>query len=352
MTGSNAAMHADFDSHSVSSSYVRLLAEMVASRGVEPRALLASTGIHEQLLDRADERVPAAAMLAVIENALRLTGDQSLGLQFGIQLKLSTHGFVGFAVMSCDTLGDALELGVKYFRTRFGLLDVRYFREAGEAVIEVEPVLPLGRAEAFVMDALVAAFATMGVNLLGELPATGSSRLRMEKPAYHDLLMQHIPERRITYGASSNQIRVPLDLLSRPLAFSDAASRRLAEDQCKKELALLQESESIIARVRNILLASGQRFPKLEVVAGQCYMSARTFKRRLQQVGTSFQEILDDIRRSRAIEYLRYTTKPIDEIAVLLGYNDPSNFGRAFKRWTGKTPSQYRHQHDMMPALE
>lgn len=325
-----------------------MLVEMVDARGVARPLLLRDTGIDESQLNGVDERVPAATMIRLIRNALLLTHEPALGLLFGFQLKLSAHGFLGYAAMSSETLGDAIELGVKYFKTRFGLLDTRFYKHGDYAILEMEPTIDLGDAELFILESFMTGFAVMGLNLLGQIPEGVSSCWRFPRPEYHEKMLQHLPERQVKYGAEANQIRIPLGLLSQKLGLSDPTSRKLAEEQCKKELALLEENESIIARVRHIILSSSHRFPKLDVVAEQCFMSGRTFKRRLQQLGTSFQEILDDIRKGQAIDYLRHTAKPIDEIAALLGYNDPSNFGRAFKRWTGKTPSQYRHHHEMM----
>ncbi|CBL46170.1 Transcriptional regulator, AraC family [gamma proteobacterium HdN1] len=340
----------EFDRYCVSTTYAKMLADMVCVRGFALDELLRGTGIDEAALQRVEDRVPAQGMLRLIRNALQLTQEPALGLLFGFQLKLSAHGFLGYAALSSETLGDALVLAVKYFKIRFGLLDVQLRMFEDVALLDVEPTLPLYEAEPFIMEAFMAGFAVMALNLLGQIPSEISTSWRMVRPQHGSGWLQYLPEGQVRYGANANQIRIPIRLLSQKLGLSDPNSRKLAEEQCKRELSMLEENESIIARVRHIIISEGQRFPKLDVVAEKCFMSGRTFKRRLQQLGTSFQEILDDIRKDQAIDYLRHTNKPIDEIAALLGYNDPSNFGRAFKRWTGKTPSQYRHQQEILSA--
>jgi AraC-like DNA-binding protein len=77
-------------------------------------------------------------------------------------------------------------------------------------------------------------------------------------------------------------------------------------------------------------------------VASHLATSTRTLSRSLQEVSTSYQNILDEVRKEMAIEYLNTSNLPIEEIAALIGYNDPSNFRKAFKRWTGNPPSYYR----------
>jgi len=71
-------------------------------------------------------------------------------------------------------------------------------------------------------------------------------------------------------------------------------------------------------------------------------MSSRTLKRKLQQLGTSYQKILDDLRKGLAVEHLTQTSSTVDDIALMLGYSDASNFARAFRRWTGRSPTDYR----------
>jgi AraC-like DNA-binding protein len=80
----------------------------------------------------------------------------------------------------------------------------------------------------------------------------------------------------------------------------------------------------------------------MEEIAEDLHMSSRTLRRQLQQFDTSFQDLLTDVRKQRALTLLKTTDKPIDQIAAELGYSDPSNFGRAFRKWIGKSPSDWR----------
>ena len=99
---------------------------------------------------------------------------------------------------------------------------------------------------------------------------------------------------------------------------------------------------ALLGQVRWVMLAGSGGFPGVEEVASEMHMSSRTLKRKLQQLGTSYQKLLDDLRKGLAVEYLTQSGRSVDDIALALGYSDASNFARAFRRWTGKSPSDYR----------
>ncbi|MDG0902637.1 ornithine utilization transcriptional regulator OruR, partial [Pseudomonas sp. L01] len=95
-------------------------------------------------------------------------------------------------------------------------------------------------------------------------------------------------------------------------------------------------------RVRRLLLARPGDFPDLEQAARELHTSGRSLRRHLSSLGTTYQQVLDDVRKRLALQYLTTTQLPLYEIALLLGFNDSSNFRRAFRKWTGKLPSDYR----------
>jgi AraC-like DNA-binding protein len=118
--------------------------------------------------------------------------------------------------------------------------------------------------------------------------------------------------------------------------------RRVCEERCELILARLGLAGGVVDRVRNELLAQPSRFPDLETVARALRVSARTLRRRLREEGASFRDVLADVRKSLALDYLERSTLSVAEIANLLGYEEPANFNRAFRQWTSEGPGQYR----------
>ena len=114
-------------------------------------------------------------------------------------------------------------------------------------------------------------------------------------------------------------------------------------------MRLLTEDAGFACRVRRVIETSHPFPPKLARVATTLFVSERTLKRRLQAEEASFQHLVDQVRLERAGELLQQTAMNLSQIADALGYADAANFTRAFKRWTGQSPSQYRNQ-DSLPA--
>jgi AraC-like DNA-binding protein len=118
----------------------------------------------------------------------------------------------------------------------------------------------------------------------------------------------------------------------------------MCEQQCEALLASLDVQDGLLTRVRRLLLARPGDFPDLESAASALHTSGRSLRRHLAQMGTSYQQVLDDVRKRLALQYLTTTHLPLYEISHLLGFSDPSNFRRAFRKWTGKLPGDYRNE--------
>jgi AraC-like DNA-binding protein len=111
---------------------------------------------------------------------------------------------------------------------------------------------------------------------------------------------------------------------------------------CDRLLDELQRRAGVVGSVRHLLLTRLMRGMSLEDVAGELGMSVRTLRRRLTDRGTSYRQIVDDLRREMAIKYLRDTDMTVEDVAFTLGFNDAASFRRAFRRWTSATPQRFR----------
>ncbi|MFP5483662.1 MAG: helix-turn-helix domain-containing protein, partial [Gammaproteobacteria bacterium] len=143
------------------------------------------------------------------------------------------------------------------------------------------------------------------------------------------------------------QLRVVLGstLVNSPsLAADDEALQRLLRD-CDLQLQRLQAGGTLAQRVRMLLQQTEGHMPTLQSMASRENLTERTFMRHLQSEGTSFQQLLDEVRQERACWLLANTDTTVEDIAYALGYEDASNFSRTFKRWCGQTPKEYRQAH-------
>ncbi|MGB2247900.1 MAG: AraC family transcriptional regulator [Alcanivorax sediminis] len=327
--------------YSVSAEYLSLMLDVLARRGIASEELLAGTQIEPGCWRDPKARVSAQDFEKVSSRAIRMTGEPWIGWELGASMTLSSHGFLGYAAMSSATLGEALELAVKYFRTRSTMVQLETFQEGDMAVLQVNELLSLGGLTPLTMESLFSSFHFMGQKLLPGMDVLGELRFSYPEPDYFERMRPLMPVP-VYFDCAYNQMRFPVSRLDSPLQFADPRLARMAADQCEQEMATIKAPPALLGQVRRIILTGGGRFPSVEEVASELHMSSRTLKRKLQQLGTSYQEILDGLRKGLAVEFLTQSDHTVDEIAMSLGYSDASNFARAFRRWTSRSPSDYR----------
>lgn len=327
--------------YSVSAEYLALLLDVLSRRGVATETLLADTRIDPGCWRDPQARITAQDFEVVATRAMALSGEPWLGWELGASMTLSSHGFLGYAAMSSATLGEALELAVKYFRTRSTLVQLETFTDGDMAVMQINELLALGDLAPLIMESLFSSFHFMGEKLVPGLDVIGELRFSYPEPDYFARMRPVMPVP-VYFDCAYNQMRFPVERMQYPLQFADPRLARMAADQCEQEMASIKLPPPLLGQVRRIILGGGGRFPGVEEVAGELHMSSRTLKRKLQQLGTSYQEVLDGLRKGLAVEYLTQSEKTVDEIAMTLGYSDASNFARAFRRWTARSPSDYR----------
>lgn len=144
------------------------------------------------------------------------------------------------------------------------------------------------------------------------------------------------------HEADDNYLTWPLDALKHPLPFFNSKLETLAEQQLEQALNSLSDKNELTYKVARILRQNLHEMPTAEQVASELCLSNATLNRRLKAANSSFQQIKDTIRHQEAQRLLSNPRLSIEQIAEHLGFNDASNFAKAFKQWEGITPSQYR----------
>jgi AraC-like DNA-binding protein len=139
-----------------------------------------------------------------------------------------------------------------------------------------------------------------------------------------------------------NAVVMPRRHLGAPVRSAEPVMAELCRRQCEKLLTHMRDRRGLAGRLREQLLRAPGDFPAIERIASQFGLSERTLRRRLQEEGTSYRTLIDEVRLELARTYLTSTQLPVTEIAALLGYDDPANFRRAFKRMQRQSPAGYR----------
>jgi AraC-like DNA-binding protein len=324
--------------HSLPGVHALHLAELCRRWGVTAATLFEGTGLEETALGDPSARVPLATVEILVARARVLTGEPALGYYLGLQMRVSAHGYLGFAAMAASTVGAALELAARFAPTRTTALELRLETYADVASLVIEERAPLGSAQDVVILTLI-----VGIQKIGEAIAsralTGHAEVTFAAPAYVSRFAPLASQLR--FGRPANRLVFPRAVLDVPLVMADAVASRLAREQCERELDALGLGAGVAGQVRALLPNGADGFRSLDEVAARMGVSARSLKRKLADQGAVFSDILDEERKGRALVLLA-SELPLETVAERVGYSDMANFARAFRRWTGATPAAFR----------
>lgn len=311
------------------------------ARGIDAMAILREAGCDPALFQTPEARIRADVAQRIFELAERATGDPCFGLDVGEQVRGVALHAVGYAWLASATLFDAMSRLVRSTRVLADVWRGELREEPGGVRFVVgysasRPVRPFSRQDA-VLAGIVKlsritygdAFAPLEVTVGREAPTCGQR--------FQDWFRAPI-----VWGAPNPSLLCRREDLVRPLPTTNPGVALASDNLVADYLARLDRAD-VVAQVKRELLGhlpSGA--PTQGVVARAVGLSARTLHRRLAQAGTSFEKLLDETRRELGAEYVRRADYSVSEIAYLLGFAETSSFNRAFRRWTGKSPSEFR----------
>jgi AraC-like DNA-binding protein len=322
--------------------YLTQLIMFMKEQGFNSEQVLANTQLNVQTLQQ-KTRISPMQYHTVVENSLALSQDPLLGIKHGQGLNIASHGFVGFAAMAANDLDQALSLAIRFARTRTLLADIRFHKEDDSAVVQINRLASMPSTFPFVVENIISSFigvARFLINQQDQMSAVVKLNYAPQAPLSEYERLLGVP---VLFNQPHNQVCFPEYLLDAPVSTANAMSRSLAESECEKLLKQLDQGQDLVVQIRN-KLDQMNAFPTLPIMAKAMNSSPRTLNRQLAQLNTTYQHILDDIRREKAIDLLNHSQINIEHIAIRLGYNDPSNFGRAFRRWLGKSPRAFRQE--------
>ena len=289
-----------------------------------------------------DSRLPIATVHELLRGAILLTGDEDLGLRAAEQIEVGDYGALEYAASTAETAGEALNTIGRYMHLINDALT--FSLQVGEthAVVALESAVVLPRAAE---DFEVAAF-FRAINARNALSPTFAFEVRFSQPAPADTR----PYARVftnlasfSFDQQAAGFAFPRAALLDRLPTADPKLHAVVRSHAERLLAELPRAQSLTARVRERLmegLASGKT--SADHVAAALHLSPRTLTRKLEQEGTNFKQLHEELRRKLALRYLGESDLAFSEIAFLLGFSQTAAFHRAFKRWTDQTPLEYR----------
>lgn len=331
---------------SISIAYVQGLVDHLERRGVAPQRLLAGVQLEPSILDQREARIAASVYVDLLELGLALSGDADLGLHLGETVRPGHFGVLGYLLMSCATLGDALHRQARYAELVGSLGRVELADEPPRAGYEPlvrhswEPLLP--RQQRQLAEETLACWLRFGHWISGLEQAPVEVRFRHPAPA-DTTEHRRIFRCPVLFGQADNALVFPRRLLALPLGQADSQIQRTLDAYAGRLLESIRRGEGVLERARQCL---AERLPEqavdLEALAGELALSPRTLQRRLRDSGLSFSRLVDETRQQLVLHHLRDPALELADVASLVGFSETGSLARAFRRWTGQSLGQYR----------
>jgi AraC-like DNA-binding protein len=332
----------------VAASVVTDMLQYLAERGVSTSDALAASGIDATFPVSSDDRVAGSKVERLWRIAIERTGDTVIGLHMAETYNPGALDILGYVILSCRTVGEVLEKFARYARLLNDGMRVEMIRERRVAFCRctfVEGVDNyLLRAPEQAIDATWGGVARE-LRRLAVLPLTAQAVwFRHAPPRAADLAeYERVIGAPLRFGAPEDRFIVPTSHLEQPLRSANPALLHVFEQHAEASLGAVEREESRANQVARLLSQKLRgSVPALEDIARELAMSARNLQRSLREAGTSYQTLLDEVRRDLAIRHLANPATSTGQVGFLLGFSEPSAFHRAFRRWTGKAPSAFR----------
>ena len=326
----------------VLSSLAQTVARACEAAGGPARAATDVVG-DARVLEDTEARLSFAAYAKIWTACGEASGDPSFGLNAAKRsLQAGTFGVVGFMARSAPTLGDALDCAVRHGAIVNETSKTQVFVDGDIAVIRDGPADPGTRWPRHKAEFVMAAYLLLTLEWagLGRQPVSVSFRhaapSRLEE--HHALFGSNV-----SFGARHNEMRFPASWLRRPMSTAEPALFAFLDRRAVELGANLSADRDLLAEIRRVVvegLASGP--PSLEQVARTLGTGHRTLQRRLQHHGTSYRDLLDELRFQQCRRLLLDDGLTIDHVSSMLGFSEARAFRRAVRRWSGLSPRGLR----------
>ncbi|MDD5435781.1 MAG: AraC family transcriptional regulator [Nitrospira sp.] len=319
----------------------RILAEYAKKFNIPAEVLLYNSKLSPGDLTDPEMFITPEEELKIFRRAISLIPDPKIGLEIGKLHNVSAMSRVAIPAIFCDTFLDAINIMFRYIDLTQTYCQYELTVKDNLAVMSCEELIVFGDLRRFLCERDLVSAYTLCCNALGAPLILKEITLTYPRPEYAEAY-QDIFNCPITFNADKYQAIFDKNYLTARLPLANALTKDTYEKDCKRAYARLHEQKSTLDRIQQELLFPYEEPPCFDKLARRLNMSTRTLRRHLAAEGISYKNLLNDIRKKKALELISSTNMPIEGIATELGYKDVANFYHAFRNWTGTTPSSYR----------
>jgi AraC-like DNA-binding protein len=321
--------------------FVAAALESVRARHMDTDGLLARVGLSPSLLQMPQARV-SAKHYGELWRLVALTLDDEFFGQDSRRMKAGSFAMLVHAVLGCKNLAQALDRSLRFYGLILDDIAGSLARDGKEATIILRDRVPGAAPRVFGHEVLLMLLHGVACWLVGRRIPILRAQFGYPEPAHSaEYRLMYCTD--LTYGRRHTAIVFGADYLNLPIVQNERSVKEFLRTAPESILVKYKNGSSLSARIRRRLrqLLPGE-LPDFDTLAGELNMTTATMRRRLHEEGASYQGIKDQLRRDLAISYLSHSDRSVMDIALELGFSERSAFHRAFRKWTGASPGEFR----------
>jgi AraC-like DNA-binding protein len=336
------SLSADLDAPTQTLLGLGALAAELAAQGVSVKDMFARTGVQPGHLEDSQARISHRQRLAIYRNARALAKHSDVALRAGARQRISDYGIYGYALVSSSTFGEALNFCLDHIKMAGPVvMQISLRVEDNTAILRSHGVEALGDLLPFTAEFWRSSMTSLFSRAL-EAPFPTKRMIFPFAPPVHWRNYGRMFNCPVDFGKDTMEWHFDAGVLDLPCPNANPITSRVCQQFCDVVMAERPGEADLVRKIRAACLNSSGQFPTAGEMAEQLGLSLRTLHRRLAKDALSYQEIVDSMRRTVAIEFLENTHLQIDRVAERVGFSDAASFRKAFRKWTGSSPTDYR----------
>ncbi|MGK2914794.1 MAG: AraC family transcriptional regulator [Porticoccaceae bacterium] len=326
----------------IASNYVNLIFHALGGTD-DIRRCFEKHGISQTIMEEPNSLVGFDRVCGAVFDIMQTLDMPNAGLVVGAKMHISTHGTVGMAVISSDTIAEAIDDLTRYYRTQISFLEAKVYFENDSLVVELVETHDQPELQIPILEALMLSLQNT-LEFVSGRPLSDSKVVFAYPPPSYAAQYGMFFSGKVRFNGDKHKMNLPAALLTKHCITADQQIHRLAREQLQQKLQDIRANNLTVQHVLTLLRQRPHAMPSLDELAETFNISSRTLIRNLLAQNTNYRELRNLVHKQMATESLRNTDSSVDAIAMDLGYQDTASFRRAFKRWCGLSPSEYRTQ--------